>query len=86
MEINVQALILGLPTRFVRVNSRRSTDKPYHGFQYGVGRIIESRAPCDKRSSPIMKEFPFSSRSAALGAGFPILAPLSFLRQIPTVT
>jgi hypothetical protein len=50
MEINVQALAQGLPARFFGWLSAVASDKQYHGFQCGVGRIIESPADCDKRS------------------------------------
>jgi hypothetical protein len=50
MEINVQALAQGLSARFSGWLSAVASDKQYHGFQCGVGRIIESPAACDKRS------------------------------------
>jgi hypothetical protein len=50
MEINIQSLAHGKDNRYIARLSTVVTAKPYHGFHCGVGRIIERRAACDKRS------------------------------------
>jgi hypothetical protein len=46
----VRAFAHGLPSGFPGWMSAGASSKRYHGFQYGIGRIIESCAPRDKRS------------------------------------
>ena len=50
MEIKIQALARGKHNRSFWRLPTGATEKRYHGFQYGDGRIIESLALRDKRS------------------------------------
>jgi hypothetical protein len=65
MEVNVKHSLAKCATLFVRLHAG-VMQKQYHGFQCGVGRIIESPASRDKQSRAGMERFPVASHAPAL--------------------
>jgi hypothetical protein len=71
MEINIDAFAQGTINLPVGRLSTGVTDKRYHGFHCGVGRIIESPAVPDKQSCARKPETLAGWRTADCGGAHP---------------